>query len=263
MAKKVAIIGGGMSGLIAGCYLEMNGYETEIFEMHSLPGGLCTSWEKKGYTIDGCIHWLVGSSPTDNFYDLWNELIDLSKLDFIEHEVYQTIEDKQGEEIRIFTQVDRLEKELIEKAPEDAVRIREMCKAVRKLTRLNMPNGKAGEIMSLKDKIGFFFTILPYFGLFGKYIKMASSDYAKQYKNPLLRKALEYLFLPEMSVLFLFFTLAWMNKKSAGYPIGGSLAFARLFEERYLQCGGEIHYSSKVKRILTQVKENVNSLAVY
>jgi len=31
--------------------------------MHDKPGGLCTSWKRKGFKIDGCIHWLVGSSP--------------------------------------------------------------------------------------------------------------------------------------------------------------------------------------------------------
>ena len=54
--KKVLIIGAGMAGLAAGCYAQMNGYAAEIFELHELPGGLCTSWERKGYTIDGCIH---------------------------------------------------------------------------------------------------------------------------------------------------------------------------------------------------------------
>lgn len=41
--KKVAIIGAGIAGLSTGCYPEMNGYDTEIFEAHSLPGGLCTA----------------------------------------------------------------------------------------------------------------------------------------------------------------------------------------------------------------------------
>ncbi|MCB0616861.1 MAG: NAD(P)/FAD-dependent oxidoreductase, partial [Phaeodactylibacter sp.] len=43
MKKKVIIIGGGMAGLSAGCYLRMNGYDTDIFEMQDVPGGVCTS----------------------------------------------------------------------------------------------------------------------------------------------------------------------------------------------------------------------------
>ncbi len=250
MEKKVIIIGGGLSGLIAGSYLRMNGYETEVFEMHSLPGGLCTSWQKKGYTIDGCIHWLVGSGPSDNFYNLWNELIDLTKLSFVNHEVYHHVEDAEGKMIRIFCNIDRLEAELLDKAPEDARLIRTLCRAVRKLSRYNFPNDKATGEMNLADGLKFLTRTIPCLGIMRKYIHMTASEYALQYKNPILQKAFEHMFVPEMSVLFLFFTLAWMNKGSAGYPVGGSLAFARLFEEKYLQLGGLIHYSSKVKRII-------------
>jgi thioredoxin reductase len=39
MNKPIIIIGAGMGGLSAGCYGQMNGYNTQIFEMHTLPGG--------------------------------------------------------------------------------------------------------------------------------------------------------------------------------------------------------------------------------
>jgi len=56
MPEKVIIIGAGVSGPFAGCYLQMNGFDTEIFEMHDLPGEVCTAWKRGGYTFDGCIH---------------------------------------------------------------------------------------------------------------------------------------------------------------------------------------------------------------
>jgi phytoene dehydrogenase-like protein len=59
--KLIIIIGAGLAGLSAGCYAPMNGYRTRIFEMHDIPGGLCTSWRRKRYTFDGCIHYLTGS----------------------------------------------------------------------------------------------------------------------------------------------------------------------------------------------------------
>lgn len=61
--KSIIIIDAGMAGLSGGCYGRMNDYSTRIFEMHNILGGLCTSWQRKGYTIDGCLHWLVGSAP--------------------------------------------------------------------------------------------------------------------------------------------------------------------------------------------------------
>lgn len=38
MGKSIAIIGAGIAGLAAGCYAQMNGYESHIFELHELPG---------------------------------------------------------------------------------------------------------------------------------------------------------------------------------------------------------------------------------
>ena len=71
--NSIIIIGAGFAGLAAGIYARLNGYEATIFEMHNLPGGLCTSWKRKGYTFDCCIHWLVGSSPQSGMHDMWEE----------------------------------------------------------------------------------------------------------------------------------------------------------------------------------------------
>jgi phytoene dehydrogenase-like protein len=40
MPKRVDIIGAGIAGLSAGSYLQINGYNTEVFELHDKPGGL-------------------------------------------------------------------------------------------------------------------------------------------------------------------------------------------------------------------------------
>ena len=74
MPPKVLIIGAGVSGLSVGCYLQMNGFDTEIFEMHNQPGGVCTAWKRQGYTFDGCIHHLAGSGPASRLYRVWQEL---------------------------------------------------------------------------------------------------------------------------------------------------------------------------------------------
>lgn len=37
MSKSMLIIGAGAAGLAAGCYAQMNGFKTKIFEMHNKP----------------------------------------------------------------------------------------------------------------------------------------------------------------------------------------------------------------------------------
>ncbi len=66
----IMIIGAGIAELSAVCYAQMNGYRTEIFEMHNLPGGLCTAWNRQGYIFDGCIHYLFGSRKNQLFYQM-------------------------------------------------------------------------------------------------------------------------------------------------------------------------------------------------
>jgi phytoene dehydrogenase-like protein len=90
----------------------MNGYASQIYEMGSLPGGLCTSWKRKGYTIDGCIHWLVGSSPKSPFYRYWQEVGVVQKREFIDFEAYARIEGKDGRTLVLYADPERLEKHL-------------------------------------------------------------------------------------------------------------------------------------------------------
>lgn len=250
MSKKINIIGGGIAGLSAGCYLQMNGYETEIFESHTIPGGLCTAWEKNGFTMDTCIHWLVGSSPSDNFYFLWNELVDMKKIQFVDSDVYVRMVDSNGDYVDVYENIDKFEKELITKSPQDKEIILEFANAVRKFSKLNMPNDIARETMTMLDSAKFMTKMLPYMGDFNKWLKITASEYADRFKNPLLKYTFQNIFVPEMAHIFIIFCLVWFNKKSAGYPIGGSLNFSRLIEKRYLGLGGKINYSSIVKKVL-------------
>ena len=63
--KRILIIGGGISGLTAGIFAQKLGFESIIFEKHSILGGKCTGWDRGHYHIDGCIHWLTGTKDGD------------------------------------------------------------------------------------------------------------------------------------------------------------------------------------------------------
>jgi len=251
MKKKINIIGAGIAGLSAGCYLQMNGYETEIFEMHTLPGGLCTAWERQGYHFDGCIHWLVGSSPSDVFYNLWNELVDMRNFRFIYDEEYLRIEDKFGKYISLYKDADKLEKELLTKAPEDKKLILELVNDIKKFSGLDLPVDIAPETMTVADILKMIAKIAPYFYKIRKWNKFDFRQYSEKFQNPLLQKAIEYAFVPEMSAFFFIYSMAGMHRKGSGYPVGGSLNLSRQIEKRYFELGGNIHYNSKVVKIET------------
>ena len=67
MADKIIIIGGGVAGLSCGCYLQMNGFPTEIIEAGTNVGGLCAAWDRGPYIFDGCLRWLVGRNRRPPF----------------------------------------------------------------------------------------------------------------------------------------------------------------------------------------------------
>ncbi len=254
MQKSIIIIGAGITGLSAGCYAQMNGYRTQIFELGALPGGLCTSWKRNDYTIDGCIHWLVGSSPANYFYRFWEELGAVQGRRMINHEEFARIEGEGGKTVIFYANIHRLEQHLKELAPEDVGVIDEFIKAVRSCTGVNMPIEKAPELYSPTEGLRMLFRIFPHAGFIQKWKKTSTRAFSERIKNTLLREAYRASFgdLPDFPMLGMIMTFAWLHQNTAGYPVGGSLEFSRAIERRYLDLGGDIHYRSPVAKILVK-----------
>ena len=251
--QKVAIIGGGIAGLAAGCYLRMNGYDTEIFEMHTLPGGLCTAWTRKGYTFDFCIHWLMGSGPSKNLHAIWKDLGAIENRKFIEWEVYERIVLKNGKTLIVYTDPDKLYEELVKFAPEDKAICRSLCKAIKKAACFDFPTPRSRGFF---DIFGAIIRMLFFLPLFMKWGKITVQRLTDRFHNENLRVAFKLMWDDEFSSDFpasgMIMMLAFMHAKSAGYPIGGSLEFAKAIERRYTALGGKIRYGFEVDTILVE-----------
>jgi phytoene dehydrogenase-like protein len=253
MAKKIVIIGAGIAGLSAGCYARMNGYDAEIFEAHSQPGGLCTSWQRGDYTIDGCIHWLTGSSPGNNFYKLWEELGAVQGRRMIDHDIFYRYVDRDGKTLNLYSDVDRLEAHLLELAPEDRDAIENLCRMIRRFAGFDMPVGKADELYNVFDYVPMMIRMLPYMKDLQYCSETSISDFANGLKNPFLREVLPIAFFSsDMNLVGLVMTMALLHKRAGGYPEGGSLAFSKAIEERFLGLGGSVKYNTPVERVLVE-----------
>jgi len=249
--KSIIIIGAGFAGLAAGIYARMNGYKTEIFEMHNLPGGLCTSWKRKGYTFDGCIHWLVGSSPESGMRDLWEETGVIHNRTFINMDEYFRVEDTSGRTVVFYTDVDRLEKHLIELSPQDEKTIKVFTDGIRMCIHFDSPSKHDSFFVSAKKMIRTTSIFIAKGKKMQKWMKITAEDFSKQFKDPLLAEAFIQMWIPEFSMFFMLFTFAYLHNKNAGYPIGGSKPMSDALEARYTALGGIIHYKSKVSKIVT------------
>lgn len=256
--KSIIIIGAGIAGLSAGCYGQMNGFRTRIFEMHKKkPGGLCTSWKRQGYIVDGCLHWVIGSGQEDSgLHRMWDELGALEGRQFIHNDIYLHVEGPDGTSVSLPTNIDRLERTLKDVSPEDGPLIDEFIRACRKI-RFDMPVGKAPELMNLWDMIKFFVRFFPMLKTFGMWNRFSINEFADRFKHPLLRQAFKEFFMPDFPMVFALMAIGWLHRKNAGYPLGGSLEFARGIEKRYLSLGGEISYKSRVSTILVEADRAV------
>lgn len=244
--RTMIIIGAGIGGLATGCYAQMNGYRSQIFEMHSVPGGLCASWKRKGYTFDGCIHHLAGCLPESGLYPLWEELGAMPRPMLYARELVQA-EDPAGNRLTVFTDLDRLAQHLTELAPEDAKTIDELvrgAKRLRKFDAIELAMASPTKILRALP------TLLP--GL--KWMKMTMAEAAQGLQNPFLRSVFPSLQYdsPSNPVATFMNLLAQCERRNWGWPKGGSLPFAQDIAQRYLDLGGQIHYRAKVERVLVE-----------
>jgi phytoene dehydrogenase-like protein len=246
--RKIVIIGGGIAGLCSAVYALKSGYDVEVLEMHDMAGGLAMSWRRGSYTFETCLHWLVGSKPGADFHAQWQEVCDVDKLTFIDPEEFVRIETETGDSLAMFTNLDRLEAELLRRAPHDAPAIRDLVHSMHVLGKFHMldpSGGFSGNWLNiLRD--------LPVFPVLSKLSKIGGREYGKRFADPLLRAFFSNGDIGKMPAIALIISLAWMNAGNAGYCIGGSQALIRLIQEKIASLGGNIRFKAKVARVLVE-----------
>ncbi|MEC0599325.1 FAD-dependent oxidoreductase [Bacillus spizizenii] len=252
--KTAIIIGGGIAGMAAGCYLQMNGYNTKIFEMGLLPGGLCTGWKRRGYFFDGCISWLVGSGPNNTFYKFWKELNVIQNMDFINDEEFAVVNFRNGDKFTLYADVNKLEQEFLRVAPEDEEIIKQLTDGIRVVSDVELNLDKAPELFDLKDFEAFKAKAGPYMKVMGQWGKVTIKEFSQRFKSRFVKENVNRIFWFNVDTPISYFmaTLGWANSKSSGHPVEGSLKFAKIIEQRYMDLGGEILYKSMVSNILVE-----------
>lgn len=252
--SSVIVIGGGIAGLASGIYAQANGWEVTVFEMHDSPGGLCTSWKRHGFVFDGCIHWFVGGKPDSKFRPLWDEVGATDGLELIAHDRVCSIRDLAGNEVVLWSDVDRLEAALLQQWPTDESGIRELARGARFMAKssLDIP-AVPPEMMRFADTLNMLATSLPSLVKMRKYQLMSVGDLGCLFDDPFLRRAITYSMTePRISAMGLLGTLGWCDSGDANWVIGGSLSLARRLETRLLDLGGRVSYGCRVERILVE-----------
>lgn len=245
----VIVIGAGIGGLSAGLHLMDKGCKTLIVEDQPTPGGLCTSFERRGFTFDTCIHWLMGCHeggmvrrPLETF-----GLLDQIKLKRLERFCTVRTADNQ---VTIGDDLAEFERFLCRLAPADEKRIMNFFKDAMSLPRMDIPSGD-GPKNPLKA-IRALLSAWPMISLMMKYGKEDYETFLQRFEEKeKIRPYLE-VFGDDCSVLMNFVVFSWVHRGDMYAPAISSLDFARAFEQKFASMGGKIRYRSRAARIMVK-----------
>lgn len=249
--KKIIIIGAGISGLSAGIFGRKMGFDTEIYEMHSISGGECTGWTRKGYHFDNCIHWLTGTNKETELYKVWEEVGALGNVEVKELDYLYSVNNN-SQTLFIYRDIIKLKEHFLEISPEDKEEILKLIEIVKKMQKCSIPTKKPMDMMNIFDYI----KIAKSYRSVSKYIAKLSNvsmeEYASNFKNKTIRKAIIEGMPKGYNAMSFFFTLSTFTAKNGGWPKGGSLAMALRMESKYKTLGGKLKCNTKVKRVIIE-----------
>ena len=246
--KKIIIVGGGISGLSAGISAIQQGFEPLIIEKNPNLGGLCVSWKRKGFEVDGCIHWITGTKKGTQLYDMWKSI-----GAFNDDEIYQLpgwgVVDYEGTAVPFYSDLNKAEETWIKISPEDSKRIKKFFKTVKAYIDVELPTESPQVYLSFRTLFKFVFKLLKHFPSY-EYGLFASCDkYAKKFKHPALRYAITHIQPGKGNLYSMIFSYANVASGNGGNIYGGSNKFTENIVKRYEELGGQYLLNSPVKSI--------------
>ncbi len=256
MAKSIIIIGAGLSGLAAGCYAQINGFKSRIFEHHTVPGGVAAAWKRQGYLIDGGVHFIMGHKPGTGLHEIFKDLGVSDPALYVDMVSYgRFVHQTAGIDLVVGSNLDELAAELKRLAPEDSAVIQEIVNGAKSLQGhdlstmgMSLPPELTSRFRQLKD-LWQMRGMMKYFsGRYGRKI----SDFVKDLKTPWLKDFFCSIFLPESPTWFVMMLLALLADKQCAFLGRGCQDFVLAMEKHYKALGGEANYRATVEKILVE-----------
>ena len=248
--KKIVVIGAGISGLTAAIYAQRSGFDVTLCEQHSMAGGMCSGWKRKGYLFEGVRH-CTGTNPKTELYKLWEETGALNKTVKINlPEIFHAVE-WEGQIIYLFRDIRETVKHLIAISPEDAKRLRRLVKDVKAFSHLQMPIFDIRGVKTQNPKrktLSGLIKMLPALPRIGLLYSISCKKYLEQLVHPGIQRL--FRIIPDdYSSISLIATLSTWNMGDGGFPEGGSLAMIGRMVKTFEDLGGRLLLDTKVKKV--------------
>ncbi|MFI8631714.1 phytoene desaturase family protein [Microbacterium sp. NPDC077663] len=256
MSRRIAIIGGGITGLATAALLADRGDEVTVFEALDDVGGRAGSWEKDGFRFDTGPSWYLMPEVFEHFFALLgtsaHEQLDLVRLE----PAYRVYHEGESEPFDVVSGRDAAVAAFEAREPGAGAELATYLDSAGEIYDLAVSRFLYDPYVSLKglvhpDVIRKLGTLVPLL------LRPLSTHVEKRFADPVLQQVLGYpaVFLggSPYDAPSLYHLMSHLDLDDGVlYPRGGLVqvirAIARLAEDR----GAEIRTGSRVERILTE-----------
>jgi len=252
--KTVIIIGAGVSGLSAGVYAEQHGLHAIIVEKNPSVGGMCTGWYRKGFYLDGCIHWLTGTKEGTLLNEMWHNLDAIHDQNDILYLPSWGTYELNGQKVTMWRDLDRAEREWKEVSPVDSKMIHKFFNMVRDFTKVELPLDLPISMMPLHRLMKLGFRVLSVWPSYLLSMKQTRAKFASKFKSPVIRFALTTCQTGGNNLFSMIYSYATVVNGDGGIPMGGSKPMVERMKEKFLSLGGTLKLNANVDNII--VKNN-------
>ena len=254
---KIIIIGGGVAGLSAGIYARRSGFDCEIYEQHTVVGGECTYWKRQGYHIDNCVHWMTGTNPQTELYQVWKDVGVLTDdQEVLQFPSFLQVDAKEGT-LNLWQDTERLRADLLALSPDDRKPIEEFIRAIGLYKDFALPARKPIEQMHFWEILNLLRKMRKTGRAHAVYSIMSIRLFAEKFKHPLIRKAI-MAYMPKFyNMSSFFYVLGTFSSGNGAIPRGGSATISDKMRDTFLALGGKIFCRKKAERIEAEKRNAV------
>lgn len=248
---KVIVIGAGISGLTAAIYARRAGWETVILEKGTGPGGLSTSWKRKGFTFEGGMHWLIGAIDSIPLNSIWKETGALKENNpvYFRDPIYTLVDGEDRIPLR------RNLNGLPANSLRDKLALLSLKFHVWCFRHFHQP---ITDLHGLKTRHPRPFSAMEYVRMLPAVLitpllmLQSAGSYIKRFSNKQIRQLLGAVVQPDINALSLIYILSTFASGDSGYPLGGSIRMAGNMADTFAGMGGEIRYRTPALRVERQ-----------
>ena len=247
--KKVAVIGSGVAGFSAAIHAQLEGFETELYEAHSRPGGMCTTWKRKGFTIDNCVHWFTCTKKDMQLNRLWQNVGLVSDdIDTVELKSFYSSE-LNGKTLTLWSDLERTRKELLSLSPEDEKEINDFIDTVELEKGMQLPVFKPVSAVGLFDLPEMIKTMHPMIKAIRHIGKENLAQYSQRFKNPLIKQTLKDLIPVYQYATSFIASYATVCSGNGDFIAGGTDEMIRRLTLKYESLGGKLFVNKKIVKV--------------